>query len=182
MRYVEITQVILDLERGSRCVTRRTIGILTCLCTTDCGIPHAFAGAVPQRRGEPLLVDADEEPPRGKIDKMAGLRAAFSKTGTVTAANASSINDGAAALVVCSAKVAKSRGFKVLARILDDSSAAVEPKWFTIAPVDALAKLFQKTDSKASDWDLYEINEAFSGVTMAAAKEHGIPLEKVNPK
>ncbi len=137
--------------------------------------------SVPQRRGEPLLVDADEEPPRGKIDKMAGLRAAFSRTGTVTAANASSINDGAAALVVCSAEVAKSRGYKVLARILGDSSAAVEPKWFTIAPVDALAKLFKKTDSKASDWDLYEINEAFSGVPMAASKEHGIPLEKVNP-
>ncbi len=128
-----------------------------------------------------MLVDADEEPPRGKIDKMAGLRAAFSRTGTVTAANASSINDGAAALVVCSANVAKSRGYKVLARILADSSAAVEPKWFTIAPVKALAKLYEKTDSKASDWDLYEINEAFSGVTMAAAKEHGIPLEKVNP-
>jgi acetyl-CoA C-acetyltransferase len=98
----------------------------------------------------------------------------------VTAANASSINDGAAALLVCSAKVAKARGYRVLARILGDSSVAVEPKWFTIAPVGALTKLYEKTDSKASDWDLYEINEAFSGVTMAAAKDHGIPLEKVN--
>jgi len=136
--------------------------------------------SVPQRKGEPLLVDADEEPGRGNIDKMPGLRAAFTKTGTVTAANASSINDGAAALVVCSAATAKSRGYKVLARIVDDASAAVEPKWFTIAPVDALKKLYAKTDSRAADWDLYEINEAFSGVTMAAAKEHGIPLEKVN--
>ncbi len=136
--------------------------------------------SVPQRRGEPLLVDADEEPGRGNIEKMSGLRAAFTKTGTVTAANASSINDGAAALVVCSAAVAKSRGYKVLAKIVGDASAAVEPKWFTIAPVEALKKLYAKTDSQASDWDLYEINEAFSGVTMAAAQEHGIPLDKVN--
>ncbi len=136
--------------------------------------------SVPQHRGEPLLVDADEEPGRGNIEKMSGLRAAFTKTGTVTAANASSINDGAAALVVCSAAVAKSRGYKVLAKIVGDASAAVEPKWFTIAPVEALKKLYAKTDSQASDWDLYEINEAFAGVTMAAAQEHGIPLEKVN--
>ncbi len=136
--------------------------------------------SVPQRRGEPLLVDEDEEPGRGNIDKMPGLRAAFTKTGTVTAANASSINDGAAALLVCSAEVATARGYRVLARIVGDSSVAVEPKWFTIAPVGALTKLYEKTDSKASDWDLYEINEAFSGVTMAAAKDHGIPLEKVN--
>jgi len=136
--------------------------------------------SVPQRRGEPLLVDADEEPGKGRLDKMSGLRAAFTKTGTVTAANASSINDGAAALVVCSAAAAKSRGYTVLAKIIADASAAVEPKWFTIAPVDALKKLYAKTDTKPSDWDLYEINEAFSGVTMAAAQEHGIPLDKVN--
>jgi len=136
--------------------------------------------SVPQRRGEPRLVDTDEEPGRGNIDKMAGLPAAFSKTGTVTAANASSINDGAAALVVCSAAAAESRGYPVMARIVGDASAAVEPKWFTIAPVDALKKLYAKTGSTASDWDLYEINEAFSGVTLAAAAEHGIPLEKVN--
>jgi acetyl-CoA C-acetyltransferase len=136
--------------------------------------------SVPQRRGEPLLVDADEEPGRGRLDKMSGLRAAFTKTGTVTAANASSINDGAAALVICSAATAESRGYAVMAKIVGDASAAVEPKWFTVAPVDALKKLYAKTDSQASDWDLYEINEAFSGVTMAAAQEHGIPLEKVN--
>jgi acetyl-CoA C-acetyltransferase len=136
--------------------------------------------SVPQRRGEPLLVDQDEEPGRGSIDKMAKLRPAFSKDGTVTAANASSINDGAAALLVCGADTAKERGYKVLARIVADSANAVEPKWFTVAPVGALAKLYEKTDSKPGDWDLYEINEAFSGVTMAAAKEHGIDLERVN--
>jgi acetyl-CoA C-acetyltransferase len=135
---------------------------------------------VPQRRGEPLLVDADEEPARVQLDKMSKLRPAFSKEGTVTAANASTINDGAAALLVCSAETAKQKGYSVLARIVGDSTAAVEPKWFTIAPVEALARLYAKTDTQAGDWDLYEINEAFSGVTMAAAKEHGIDMEQVN--
>jgi acetyl-CoA C-acetyltransferase len=136
--------------------------------------------SVPQRRGEPLLVDEDEEPGRGNIEKMGKLRPAFTKDGTVTAANASSINDGAAALLVCGADTAKERGYHVVARIVADSSNAVEPKWFTVAPVGALAKLYEKTGTKPGEWDLYEINEAFSGVTMAAAKEHGIDLERVN--
>ncbi len=135
---------------------------------------------VPQRRGEPLLVDQDEEPGRGNIAKMSKLRAAFSKDGTVTAANASSINDGAAALLVTSAEVAEQRGYSVLARIIGDSSAAREPRWFTLAPVDALKNLYAKTDTRAGDWDLYEINEAFSGVTMAATQEHGLDPERVN--
>ncbi len=135
---------------------------------------------VPQRRGEPLLVDSDEEPSRVKLDKMASLRAAFSKEGTVTAANASTINDGAAALVVTSAEVAAERGYPVLARIVADSCAAVEPKWFTIAPVEALRRLYERTDTKPGDWDLYEINEAFSGVTMAAIEEHGLDPDSVN--
>ena len=137
--------------------------------------------SVPQRRGEPLLVDADEEPGRGGApEKMAQLRPAFTKNGTVTAANASTLNDGAAALLVCSAEVARERKYPVLAKIVADSSAAVEPKWFTIAPVHALARLYEKTGTKPADWDLYEINEAFSGVTMAAAKEHGIDPARVN--
>jgi len=142
--------------------------------------PEIVPVPVPQRRGEPLLVDEDEEPGRGRLDKFASLRPAFGRDGTVTAANASSINDGAAALVVCSAEVAKAKGYAVLARIIADSAAAREPKWFTLAPVDALAKLYAKTGTQAADWDLYEINEAFSGVTMAAAKEHHIPMEKIN--
>ncbi len=136
--------------------------------------------SVPQRRGEPLLVDQDEEPGRGNPEKMGGLRPAFSREGTVTAANASTLNDGAAALLVCSAKTAKQKGWKPLARIVVDSAAAVEPKWFTIAPVQALARLYEKSDTKPGDWDLYEVNEAFSGVTMAAAKEHDIDLGRVN--
>jgi acetyl-CoA C-acetyltransferase len=135
---------------------------------------------VPQRRGEPLLVDADEEPSRVKLDKMASLRAAFSKEGTVTAANASTINDGAAALLVTSAEVAAERGYPVLARIVADSCAAVEPKWFTIAPVEALRRLYERTGTKPRDWDLYEINEAFSGVTMAAIEEHALDPDSVN--
>ncbi len=136
--------------------------------------------SVPQKRGEPLLVDADEEPGRGNIEKMSSLRPAFTKDGTVTAANASSINDGAAALLVCSADTAKQRGYKVLARIVADATAAVEPRWFTIAPIHALKTLYARTGSKPLDWDLYEINEAFSGVAMAAVKEHSIPLDRVN--
>ncbi|UCE86583.1 MAG: acetyl-CoA C-acetyltransferase [Deltaproteobacteria bacterium] len=136
--------------------------------------------SVPQRRGEPLLCDEDEEPKRVKLDKLTGLRPAFSKTGTVTAANASTINDGAAALLVCSRAAAERNGYPILARIVDDSTAAVEPKWFTIAPVEALARLYAKTGTKSADWDLYEINEAFSGVTLAAAQEHGIDPETVN--
>ena len=135
---------------------------------------------VPQRKGDPVLVDEDEGPKKAQLDKMPGLRPAFSKDGTVTAANASSINDGAAALVVTSAAVAAKHGFPVLARIVGDSTAAVEPKWFTTAPVEALRRLYAKTGTSSLDWNLYEINEAFAGVTMAAMKDHGIPHERVN--
>jgi acetyl-CoA C-acetyltransferase len=134
---------------------------------------------VKDRKGE-TLVDEDEEPKRVQLDKLASLRPAFSKEGTVTAANASPLNDGAAALLLTSAEIAKARGYNVLARIVADSTAAVEPKWFTIAPVHALAKLYEKTKTKPLDWDLYEINEAFSGVTMAAMKDHGLPHDRVN--
>jgi acetyl-CoA C-acetyltransferase len=134
---------------------------------------------VKDRKGE-ILVEEDEEPKRVQLDKLATLRPAFSRDGTVTAANASTLNDGAAALLVASEEVAKARGYQILARIVADSSAAVEPKWFTIAPVHALKKLYEKTKTKPLDWDLYEINEAFSGVTMAAMKDHGLPHDRVN--
>ena len=135
---------------------------------------------VPQRRGDPVLVDADEEPQRGDLSKFGTLRPAFGKQGTVTAANASTLNDGAAALVVASEESADALGLNKLARIVADSTAAVEPKWFTIAPVEALRKLYEKTGTKSGDWNLYEINEAFSGVTMAAMKEHSIDPATVN--
>ena len=98
----------------------------------------------------------------------------------MTAANASSINDGAAALLVTSEEKADELGLTKLARIVEDASAAVEPEWFTIAPVQALAKLYERTHTAPGDWDLYEINEAFSGVTLAAVKEHGLEPENVN--
>jgi acetyl-CoA C-acetyltransferase len=136
--------------------------------------------SVPSKKGEPVVVEDDEGPGKAQLDKMSKLKPAFSKDGTVTAANASSINDGGAALVVTSAAAAKRLGMPVLARIVGDSVAAVEPKWFTIAPVEALRLLYQKTGTKPGEWDLYEINEAFAVVTMAAMKEHGLDAERVN--
>ena len=135
---------------------------------------------VPQRRGEPVVVDADEEPGRIRLDKLPTLSPAFSKSGTVTAANASTLNDGAAALVVASREVAEARGYNVLARIVADSTVAQEPKWFTTAPVEALRILYEKTGTRPRDWDLYEINEAFSGVTMVATREHDLDPAAVN--
>jgi acetyl-CoA C-acetyltransferase len=135
---------------------------------------------VPQKKGDPVNVEEDEGPKKAQLDKMPSLKPAFSKDGTVTAANASSINDGAAALVVTSAGVAAKHGFPVVARIVVDSAAAVEPKWFTIAPVEALRRLYAKSGTQPGDWDLYEINEAFSGVTLAAIKEHGLDPARVN--
>jgi acetyl-CoA C-acetyltransferase len=135
---------------------------------------------VPQRKGSPLVIDTDEEPGRSDPSRFASLRPAFSKDGTVTAANASSLNDGAAALVITHAERADALGAPKIARIVADATAAIEPAWFTIAPVEALRKLYAKTDTKSSDWDLYEINEAFAGVTMAAMKEHDIDPSRVN--
>lgn len=135
---------------------------------------------IPNRRGEPVVVEEDEEPKRARLDSFGGLRAAFSKTGTVTAANASSINDGAAALVVCEGPIARERGLPVMARILGDATFAQDPQWFTTAPVHAMARLFEKTGLGAQEWDLFEINEAFSGVTMAAVREHDLDAARVN--
>jgi acetyl-CoA C-acetyltransferase len=135
---------------------------------------------IPQRRGDPVIVDRDEEPGRANLSKMPALRPAFGKEGTVTAANASSINDGAAALIVTSSEKADELGLNKVARVIADASAAVEPEWFTIAPVHALARLYERTGTRPGDWDLYEINEAFSGVTMAAIREHQLDEETVN--
>jgi acetyl-CoA C-acetyltransferase len=136
--------------------------------------------AVPQRKGDPLLIDQDEEPSRSDPSRFGSLRPAFSKDGTVTAANASSLNDGAAALLITHAERADALGAPKLARIVADASAAIEPAWFTVAPVEALRRLYEKTKTKPGDWDLYEINEAFSGVTMAAIEEHGLDPACVN--
>jgi len=135
---------------------------------------------VPQRKGDPVPFLVDEEPGRGNVAKLPELRAVFEKNGTVTAGNASTINDGAAAVVVMSAEGAKKRGIKPLARIVGYATASLEPVWFTVAPVDAIRKLFQKTGVKKEQVGLFEINEAFSGVALAAVRGLSLDPEKVN--
>ena len=135
---------------------------------------------VPQRKGESLIVSEDEEPGKARFDKIPQLRPAFEKDGTVTAANASKINDGAAALVVMGADVAREKGLPVMARLLGQASAAKDPEWFTTAPVDAMQKIAKKTGKNLDSIDLFEINEAFSVVTLVAQQSLGIPLDKIN--
>ncbi|MCG5073090.1 acetyl-CoA C-acetyltransferase [Paraburkholderia tagetis] len=134
---------------------------------------------VASRAGE-TTIERDEQPFKANLDKIPTLKPAFSKTGTVTAANSSSISDGAAALVMMRESTAKRLGVKPLARVSGHSTFAQQPAKFTTAPVGAIARLFEKTGWKAADVDLYEINEAFAVVTMAAMKEHDLPHEKVN--
>lgn len=131
------------------------------------------------RKGE-VVVDTDEQPPKAKPEKIPSLRPAFAKDGTVTAANASSISDGAAALVMMRRSEAEKRALPVLATVLGHATHAHEPNWFTTAPVHAMRKLFEKTNLSQSDIDLYEVNEAFAVVTMAATKELDLPPERVN--
>ncbi|MBX3035265.1 MAG: thiolase family protein, partial [Bdellovibrionaceae bacterium] len=135
---------------------------------------------VPQRKGDPVLVKLDEGPAKGDPAKIGTLRAAFSKDGTITAANASSINDGAAAHVLMAESVAKARGVKPLARIVAHGTFAHDPKYFTTAPAGAIRGALKKANLKISDIDLWEINEAFAAVTMVAMKDLEIPAERVN--
>ncbi len=134
---------------------------------------------VKSRRGD-VVVSEDEQPGKADLSRIPNLRAAFSPEGTVTAANASSISDGAAALVMMRQSEAERRGLRPRARILGHASHAQAPAWFTTAPVQAIEKLLTVLDKKASDVDLYEINEAFAVVTMAAMKEHGLSHDTVN--
>jgi acetyl-CoA C-acetyltransferase len=126
------------------------------------------------------FVEMDEPPFRANLDKIPALKPAFRKDGTVTAANSSSISDGAAALVMMRRSSAEKRGLTPLAVVVGHSTHAQEPGLFATAPVGAIKKLFDKTGWNAKDVDLYEINEAFAVVTMAAMKEHALPHEKVN--
>jgi acetyl-CoA C-acetyltransferase len=129
---------------------------------------------------EEKFVEIDEQPFKANLDKIPTLKPAFRKDGTVTAANSSSISDGAAALVMMRRSTAERRGLAPLAMVIGHSTHAQEPAVFTTAPVGAIKKLFEKTGWTAGKVDLYEINEAFAVVTMAAMKEHGLPHEKVN--
>ncbi len=135
---------------------------------------------VPQRRGEPLIVNKDEEYTNVKIDKIPSLRPAFTKDGTVTAANASTINDGAAALVLMSKEKAIELGLKILATIKGFADAAHEPKWFTTAPAKALPKALDKAGISIKDVDFFEFNEAFSVVGLANMKILGLKDNNVN--
>jgi acetyl-CoA C-acetyltransferase len=126
------------------------------------------------------FVERDEQPFKANFDKIPLLKPAFRKDGTVTAANSSSISDGAAAMVMMRASTAMKLGLAPLARVVGHSTHAQEPGWFTTAPVGAIRKLFEQTGWKSGDVDLYEINEAFAVVAMAAMKEHGLPHDKVN--
>lgn len=134
---------------------------------------------VKSRKGE-SVVSSDESPRKAMPEKIPGLRPAFKKDGTVTAANASSISDGAAALVLMRESDAKAQGLNIRARILGHTSHAQEPNWFTTAPVPAISKLLARIGWNKDDVDLWEINEAFAVVPMAAQKEIGIDRDKVN--
>src|SRR5262247_3321325 len=126
------------------------------------------------------FMEHDEQPFKANFEKMPTLKPAFKKEGTVTAANSSSISDGAAALVMMRRSAAEKRGLAPLAVVMGHATHAQEPAWFTTAPVAAIRKLMEKTNWKTKDVDLYEINEAFAVVAMAAMKEHGLPHDKVN--
>lgn len=136
--------------------------------------------AVPQRRGEPIMVTKDEEYTNVKLDKIPALSAVFTKEGTVTAANASTINDGAAAVILMSEEKAKAMGLQPLATIVSYADAAQEPKWFTTAPAKALPKALDKAGLKISDVDFFEFNEAFAVVGLANAQILGLANDKVN--
>ncbi len=135
---------------------------------------------VPQRRGEPIVVSEDEEYKNVKLDKIPSLRPAFTKEGTVTAANASTINDGAAAVVLMSEEKAKELGLRPLAFIKGYADAAHEPEWFTTAPAKALPKALDRAGVSIGDIDYFEFNEAFSVVGLANMKLLGLDASNVN--
>src|SRR3954471_10408919 len=137
------------------------------------------AVTVAGRNGD-TVIDKDEGPLKAKVEKIPTLKAAFKKDGTITAASSSSINDGAAALVLMRESTAKKLGCKPIARILGHARHSQQPEWFTTAPVGAIQKLYSKVGWSTAEVDLFEINEAFAAVPMAAMVEHKIPREKVN--
>jgi acetyl-CoA C-acetyltransferase len=148
--------------------------------TADGSFQWEIAAVTVSGRGGDTVIDKDEGPLKAKLDKIPSLRPAFKKDGTITAASSSSINDGAAALVMMRESTATKLGLKPIARIVAHSTHAQEPNLFTTAPIGALEKVLKKTGWNARDVDLYEINEAFAAVPMAAMHELDIPHNKVN--
>lgn len=139
-----------------------------------------LVGVTIEGRKGAVTVLEDDEPKRGDADKMAALKPAFDKAGTITAANASKINDGASALVLASGDAVKRLGLTPLARIVGYGSAAQEPEWFTTAPSKAIAATLKRTGLSVGDIDLFEVNEAFAVVALAVAQKSGLDLAKVN--
>jgi acetyl-CoA C-acetyltransferase len=135
---------------------------------------------VPQKKGSAKRVDSDEGPGRGDIEKIPSLKPAFQKDGTVTAGNASTINDGGAALILCAAEIAEKRGLKPLGRIVAQAQAAQAPEWFTTAPAVSIERALQKGKLSRDQIDLYEINEAFAVVAIANNQLLGLDPKKVN--
>lgn len=135
---------------------------------------------VPQRKGDPIVIDEDEEYKNIKLDKIPKLRAAFNKDGTVTAANASTLNDGASALVLASKEAVEKHGLKPIAKIISYADASQDPKWFTTAPSKALPIALKKANLNTDDVDFWELNEAFSVVGLANTKILGINPDKVD--
>ncbi|RMG76500.1 MAG: acetyl-CoA C-acyltransferase [Bacteroidetes bacterium] len=135
---------------------------------------------VPQRKGDPIVVTEDEEYKNVKYDKVSALRPAFQKDGTVTAANASTLNDGASALILMSKEKVEELGIKPIAKIVSYADAAQQPEWFTTAPAKAIPKALAKAGLSVNDIDYWELNEAFSVVALANIKELGLNPEKVD--
>jgi acetyl-CoA C-acetyltransferase len=148
--------------------------------TNDGSFKWEMAPVTVAGRGGDVVIDKDEGPLKAKLDKIPTLKPAFKKDGTITAASSSSINDGAAALVLMRESTAKKLGCKPLAKILGHATHSQEPNWFTTAPVGAIQKLYKKIDWTSKNVDLFEINEAFAVVPMAAMHELDIPHSKVN--
>jgi acetyl-CoA C-acetyltransferase len=148
--------------------------------TNDGSFKWEIAAVTVSGKGGDVVIDKDEGPLKARLEKIPSLKPAFKKDGTITAASSSSINDGAAALVLMRESTAKKLGCKPIARILGHATHSQEPNWFTTAPVGAIDKLYKKLGLTTKDVDLFEINEAFAAVPMAAMKEHNIPHSKVN--
>ena len=138
--------------------------------------------SVPQKKGEPIRVSEDDEPGKANFKKIPSLRPAFEKNGTITAANASKINDGAAALMITNSHILKDQNFKNLFQIISQASTAQEPEWFTTAPIQAIKKVLKIAGLNAGDINLWEINEAFAPVVMAAVDEFQLDWNCVNIK
>ncbi len=148
--------------------------------TADGSFQWEIAPVTVSGKGGDVVIDKDEGPLKARLDKIAALRPAFKKDGTITAASSSSINDGAAALVLMRESTAKQLGATPIAKIIAHTRHSQAPNLFTTAPVGAIEKLYAKTGWSTKEVDLFEVNEAFAAVAMAAMRDHGIPHDKIN--